>query len=141
MQSLLNFISSNQKLIVCLIASFLILSPFFNIFLSFYGSGVAAWYEMNTLLSFLASVPSVDYICLVSFVFLGVFLLTKKRYSVHIAALIIFLITFFGLFRAYAIEVSPIGQTYYSVYLLLGTFLNLACVGLLLILVKHNKAS
>ena len=139
MQVLLKSIDVNQKWIVRTLAVFLILAPVVNILLSFNGSGIEAWYEWNTFTSFMASVPLLDLMCLLSLMLSGIVLLAKKKFSLHLACLVIFVVSIFGVFRVFGTEVGPINQTYHIAYVIIGTLLNVFILGLLIFLSKQNK--
>jgi hypothetical protein len=141
MKALVSFILTHQKGLTRIMAIAFFLAPIVNITLSFLGSGVPQWYQFSTMSSFLKSVPALDYFCLLGFLLAGALLLLNKPFSLHIASLILGLVSFFGVIRFFDISTSSITEFYLITYTVSGSLLNILFLATLIFLAKNKKFS
>ncbi len=135
--------SSKRTPTVYLLSFAMILAPIGNTLISFAGSGLANWYELQVILSFIFTIPLVEYIWLSLLFICGAWLLIRPQKKALYFSLTAILMTLgLAIYRFYSLEVSSIEQDYFKFFSLAaiaGSLVALALISRLI--VKTAKQS
>ena len=105
---------------VYILAVLFLFAPIGNILISFAGSGVQNWYELDVIIPFLHTIPAWDWVWLGLLSVTGILLFFPHKLSWSIAIFTLFLVLGVNVFRLYSIDSNSIDIHFLKVFSVLA---------------------
>lgn len=109
-----------------IIASLFLLAPFGNILISFAGSGIQNWYNIDVLFAFLLTIPLLDWLWLSLLFITGLLLFRPHKLTWSIAIGTLVLVLLINAIRLYQVDSNSIDPTFLKVFSVLAIISTLS---------------
>ncbi|MBC7420725.1 MAG: hypothetical protein H7328_08355 [Bdellovibrio sp.] len=111
---------------VYFLAILFLLAPFGNLLISFAGSGVSNWHDMNVMIPFLQSVPAVDWLWLGLLFITGILLFRPHKLTWSLALVTLSIVLAINAYRLYQADTNSIDPTFLKVFSVLAIVCTLS---------------
>ncbi|AGH95518.1 PilZ domain-containing protein [Pseudobdellovibrio exovorus] len=111
---------------VYIIAFLFLLAPIGNILISFAGSGVKNWHDINVLIPFIQSIPALDWIWLGLLFVTGVLLFRPHKLSWSIAIGTLLLVLCINAYRLFNVDGNSIDPAFLKIFSVLAIICTLS---------------